>query len=154
MPSKRDTRTKDLFNWQPPKVAAGYSDDVTGRGALDNRIARIVSRALRDAKDDGRKRVDVARDISAFLDRSVSSAMLDKWASESSGEHRIPLDAFIALITATEAYDLLGFIPGMFGYVAVPEQYEHIIELQLLEEKEKEIAARKDVLRAEWGARR
>ncbi len=48
----RDPLTKDLFEWQPPQVAVGYSADVTGRGRLDNKIARLIGQALRDARDE------------------------------------------------------------------------------------------------------
>lgn len=154
MVKRRDPNTLDLFDWHPPKVAAGYNDDVMGRGALDNKIARLVSRALRDARDGGMKRPEIAKAISEYLDRPVSATMLDKWASEGSGEHRIPLDAFIALIHATEATGLLGFIPGLFGFVAVPKRYEAIIELHLIEDHESEIAARKAAIRANLGSRR
>ena len=43
----RDPLTKDLFSWQPPKVGVGYSEDVIGRGRLDNKIARLIAQALR-----------------------------------------------------------------------------------------------------------
>ena len=42
MARHRDPLTKDLFDWEPPKVSVGYSAEVTGRGPLDNRIARII----------------------------------------------------------------------------------------------------------------
>jgi hypothetical protein len=49
---------------------------------------------------------------------------------------------------------LLGFMPGLFGFVAVPERYAGIIEMHLLEEHEAEIAARKAALAAKWKAKR
>ncbi len=151
----RDTHTSDLFSWEPPQVAVGYSDDVAGRGALENKVARLVGRALRDARDDGKgSRAEIARKMSAYLDRPVSEAMVNKWAGEASGEHRIPLDAFIALIHATEADGLLGFVPGLFGFAVVPAKYADLIELQLIDEHERDIAARKAALQARWKAKR
>src|SRR5690606_25756145 len=101
--------TSDLFSWEPPQVSVGYSADVVGRGELENQISRLVGRALRDCRDEGvGSRADVARRMSAYLNRPVSESMLNKWSSENSGEHRIPLDAYIALIEATKANDLLG----------------------------------------------
>ena len=67
----RDPLTKDLFEWQPPKVAVGYGAEVTGRGRLDNRIARLISQALRDARDDGRSRSTVAKDMTSYLGRTI-----------------------------------------------------------------------------------
>ena len=153
--SRRDPFTLDLLAWEPPKVAVGYADDVTGRGALDHKISRLVSRALRDARDEGKgSRADIARRMTSYLDRPVSEAMLNKWAAEASDEHRIPLDAFIALIEACGANGLLGFVPAMFGFAVVPERYADLIEIHLLDEHEQEIAARKAALSARWKAKR
>ncbi|WP_287093156.1 hypothetical protein [Mesorhizobium sp.] len=147
--------TSDLFEWEPPQVAVGYTPDVVGRGGLDSQISRLVGRALRDCRDEGKgSRADIARRMSAYLDRPVSEGILNKWSSESSGEHRIPLDAFIALIDATQANALLGFIPSMFGFAVVPEKYADLIEIHLIEEHERDIAARKTALQVRWKAKR
>ncbi|TIW27774.1 MAG: hypothetical protein E5V63_08255 [Mesorhizobium sp.] len=153
--SRRDILTADLFDWEPPKVAVGYAPDVAGRGGLDNQISRLVSRALRDCRDEGNgSRADVARRMSAYLDRQISEGILNKWSSESSDEHRIPLDAFIALIDATQAEALLGFIAEKFGFAVVPAKYADIIELSLIEDHERDIAARKAALLARSRAKR
>lgn len=153
MVRRRDTLTHDLFDWQPPKVAAGYEDDVAGRGALDNRISRTVSRALRDARENGMSRTEIADTMGRYLGRSVSEDMLNKWSSEAA-THRITLDAFVALIEATGALDLLGFVPSRFGYVAVPERYSDLIELNLIEEHERTVAQRRQALEARLKTRR
>lgn len=138
-----------------PKVAAGYEADVAGKGALPNRIARLISRALRDARRDrDLGRADVARLMTNELGRKITEGSLEGWAGEADTNHRIPLDAFIALIAVTEATDLLGFIPDQFGFVAVPGKYMPIIELQLLEEQERELAERKARLLADVRALR
>lgn len=139
----RDPLTKDLFDWQPPQVAVGYSDDVTGRGRLDNKIARLIGQALRDARDDGKSRAQVARSMSEFLGRAISEAMLNKWSSEGSEDHRIPLDAFMALVRATEVRALLGFVPGEFGLTVIENEYAEMITDQLLDEHIKEMEALK-----------
>ena len=150
----RDPLTKDLFDWQPPQVAVGYSDDVTGRGRLDNKIARLISQALRDARDDGQTRLQVARGMSDYLGRTISEAMLNKWSSEGSEDHRIPLDAFIALVHATGARDLLGFAPGEFGLTVIASEYAEMIRLQLIRDKRQELEAQERVLEAKLKARR
>lgn len=152
--ARRDTLTADLFAWEPPQVAAGYSEDVAGRGALDNRIARSISRALKDAKENGRTRAEIALRMSEFLGRTISEDMLNKWSSEASGQHRISLDAFIALVEATGAHELLGLVTNGFGFVAVPERYRDLIELHLIEEHEREIASRRQALEARVRAKR
>ncbi|MBB3947253.1 hypothetical protein GGQ73_003219 [Rhizobium skierniewicense] len=150
MTKRRDPLTKDLFEWTPPQVAIRYEEGVTGRGPLDNRISRLIARALRDARDDGKSRVEIVEAMSRYLGRSISAGMLDKWASEASGEHRIPLDAFIALVFATGAKELLGFVPGEFGLTVIEEEYAEMVEDQLIDDHIKEMEA----LRASRAARK
>ena len=154
MPGRRDPYTKDLYAWEVEPVALGLSDEVAGHGPLQNRIARLVGRALREAKDVGRCRDDVARAMAEYLDRPIPAGSLDKWASEASVEHRIPLDAFVALIHATGQHELLAFVSGLFGFSVVPNRYVDLIELHQLEEHEREVAARKAALQAKVRARR
>ena len=154
MARRRDPLTKDLFSWEPPKVAVGYSEDVVGRGRLENKIARLIAHALRDAREDGLGREDIAQQISAFLDRKVSVEMLNKWTSEGSEGHRIPLDAFIALVHATGAKNLLGFVPGEFGLTVIESEYADLIELKLLKDHRDEVEARIHALNSRWKAKR
>lgn len=151
---RRDTLTPDLFAWQSPKVAVGYGEDVTGRGALDNRIARVISRSLKDAKERGMTRSQIAKAMSDYLGRGISEDMLNKWASEAADSNRITLDAFIALIDATSSHDLMGLVVSGFGYVAVPERYSDMIELHLIEEHERDVIARRQALEARVRAKR
>lgn len=154
MSKRRDPLTKDMFEWTAPKVAIRYEDGVTGRGSLDSKISRLISRSLRDARDDGKQRAAIADAMSRYLGRTISAAMLDKWASEASDEHRIPLDAFIALVDATGARELLGFVPGEFGLTVIEEEYADLIEDRLLEDHIEELQARRQVLSAKRKARR
>lgn len=149
MNRRRDSQTLDLLTWEPPKVAAGYSDDVAGRGALENKIARSISRALKDAKDTGNSRANVAKAMSDYLGRAISEDMVNKWASEASDSNRIPLDAFIALVDATGIHDLFGLVVGSFGYVAVPDKYASIVTLHIARERKREMDAIVDRLEAE-----
>lgn len=151
---QKDKVTGDLLNWEPPQVAVGYAPEVAGKGGLQNKIARLISRALRDARDDGVSRAEIARRMTTELNRSVSDDTLDKWASEASEAHRIPLDAFIALIKASEADNLLGFIPEMFGFVVVPKKFKGLVELQLIEEQRQSLDLYAARVRAEQKAQR
>jgi hypothetical protein len=148
MPRRPDHQTKDLFSWEPEAVSVGYGEDVAGRGSLDHQIARLVSRALRDAKDAGTYRSEIAARISEYLGRRVSEGIVNKWASEGAEGHRISLEGFVALIHATGQHDLLGFIPSIFGFAVVSSRHVDLIELQQLQEHEAEVAARKAVLLA------
>jgi hypothetical protein len=154
MSKRRDTLTSDLFDWQPPKVAVGYSEDVTGRGALDNRIARAISQALKEAKGRDIKRSQIAQAMSDYLGRPISEDMLNKWASEAADSNRITLDAFVALIDATGAHDLVSLVVSGFGLVAVPERYSDLIELHLIEEHERDVVSKRQALEARVRARR
>jgi len=154
MARHRDPLTKDLFDWQPPKVAVGYSADVIGRGRLDNKIARIIAHALRDAREEGMTRAAVSRGLSDFLGRPISEAMLNKWSSEGSEDHRIPLDAFIGLVQVTGARDLLGFVPGEFGLTVIEDEYAELIRLHMIREKKAQLDAEEQMLMARWKAKR
>jgi transcriptional regulator with XRE-family HTH domain len=155
MARRRDPMTKDLFAWQPPKVAVGYSADVIGRGRLDNKIARQISQALREAREDQRlSRSDIAARMSEYLGRTISEAILNKWAAEGSEDHRIPLDAFVALVDATGAKALLGFVPGEFGLTVIEDEFADLIEAQLLDEHMEEVQARRAALTLRRKARR
>ena len=149
MNRRRDPLTKDLFSWQPPTVAVGYGAEVTGRGRLDNKIARLIAHALKDARDErGVARPQVCTRMSDYLGRTISEAMLNKWSSEGSEDHRISLDAFIALVDATGAQGLLGFVPGEFGLVVIEQEYAELIRLHLIREKIKEMQAQEQLLTA------
>lgn len=147
--ARRDPLTRDLFNWQPPAVAVGYGAEVAGRGALDSKIARLIAHAMKDARDVRRvSRGEVAKRMSVYLGRTVSEAMLNKWSSEGSEDHRIPLDAFVALVDATGAQGLLGFVPGEFGLVVIEQEYAELIRLHLIREKIKDMQAQEQTLLA------
>lgn len=142
--ARRDDRTMDLLkDWEPPQVAAGYEPRVAGRGSIHNQIARLISQALRDAADEcGVSRSDVAAILTHDLGRPISEDTINKWTSEAA-TRPIPLDAFCSLVKNLKAKELLGFIPELLGYVAVPAKYADIIELHLIEERERDLQARK-----------
>ena len=138
---RRDNLTLDLLEWQPPKVAVEIEQGVAGCGDLANQIARTISHALRETELD---RDEVADKMSAYLGRKISRDILDKWSSEASENNRIQFDAFIALIDATGATDLLGFAPEKFGFSVVSNHYRKVIEYHEIEEHEREVALHND----------
>lgn len=154
MSRRRDPYTQDLFAWEPEPVRVAYSDEVQGRGALDSQISRVLAQALRDAKDGGVSRMEIAGRMAAFLGRPISEDILNKWASEANDDRRIPLDAFIALAKATGSMELIGFVAGLFDLAVVPDRFVDIIELQQVEEHCEAMDARRAALRAKVRGRR
>ena len=148
MARRRDPHTKDLFSWEPEPIGIAYADEIRGRGDLDSQISRVVAQALRDAKDGDIARPEVASRMAQWLGRKVTDDQLDKWASESTGDRRIPLDAFLALVHATGCRELLGFAAGLFGMSVVPDKYVDILELHQLEEHKREVEIRAAALQA------
>lgn len=150
----RDPYTKDLFAWEPEPVRVAYADEVKGRGGLDSQISRVIAQALRDAKDDGISRMEIAAEMARFLGRPISEDALNKWASEASDDRRITLDAFIALAKAADSSELIGFVAGLFDLAVVPDRFVDIIELQQMEEHCEAMEARRAALRAKVRGRR
>jgi len=149
--ARRDRSTLDLFEWQPPKVAAGFAPERLPGGRLASRIARALGMALKEC---GKSRAEVAAEISAELGYPVSADMLNAYASEAKEGHRISLECFIALVGATGCTDLIGLVTEPSRLVAVPAKFEALIELNLIEEHEREVARRKDAATARWKAGR
>lgn len=150
----RDPHTKDLFAWEPEPVRVAYATEVMGRGDLDSQISRVIGQALRDAKDNSLSRSEIAGRMASFLGRPVSEDTLNKWASESTDDRRIPLDAYIALSKATASYELIGFIASLFDLAVVPDRFVELIETHQLEEHMRDIEARIAALKAKSRGRR
>lgn len=146
MTRRRDPYTKDLFTWEPDPVRIAYADEVKGRGELDSQISRVISQALRDAKDAGTSRMEIAGRMARYLGRPISEDALNKWASEATDDRRIPLDAFIALADATDSKELVGFVAGLFDLAVIPDRFVELIEIHQLEEHKKQVEARLQAL--------
>ena len=146
---RRDDKTMDLLNWTPPKVTVEIEQNVAGCGDLANQIARTVAHALRETK---LSRNEISGKMTTYLGRNVSREILDKWTSEASEANRIPFDAFIALVDATGATDLLGFAPEKFGFAVVPDKYRNIIELHEVKEHKRKVKLHTDQLSAHEAA--
>lgn len=149
----RDPRLPLTYHAEPSGVALGYDVRVAGNGDLQSQIARLIGQALREAKDADLHRPEIAGRMAAQLGYPFSAATLDKWAAESETARLPRVDHLAAFIAATEAFDLLAFLPNLFGFVVIPAHYVEAIELQELEEREREIQERKRVLQAKRKAR-
>ncbi|EAU40195.1 hypothetical protein FP2506_11582 [Fulvimarina pelagi HTCC2506] len=149
----RDLHTRDLFA-DIESVAVGYDEVIVGKGPLSSKIARIVSRATQDAREDfGITRAMLSVSLSERLGRPVSEDTIEKWASEAAEGNRIPLDAFVALIGETKSYEALGFIPSMFGFAVVEARYVDLIEEVQVENQIELLQSRRATLSAKRRAR-
>lgn len=144
MSKRRDTRTGDLFAWAQP--VQRFEETITAAATLSGRICRAMREALHSSPLD---RTEVAKRMSDYLGERVSKAMLDKYASEGSVEHEIPLSRFIALVHATEDFRLLNLLTEPFGFICVPREYEGWIKAGQLIEREERIKAQLDATREE-----
>lgn len=145
MTRRRDDSTLDLFDdFDPETGVVGYTEDdqpALRAATLDSRIAKAVSMALTDCK---LERGAVAVEMTRYLGERVPVSVLNKYASESSTDHKISLARFIALIHATKDYRLLSLAAEMFGFSVVDNKYLPWIEYGQLSEVEGELRRRKD----------
>jgi hypothetical protein len=114
-------------------------------GALAG-LARITSSAIaRVMHEDGRSRRDLACAVSRLLDEDISAMTLDGWASEARDQFNAPFYRTLALIAATERFDVLDALMReigaavIFGDEIVTAQLGHV---------DRQIAALRDRRRA------
>jgi hypothetical protein len=87
------------FSFEPPAPARNAAD----LAGLDAIVAATVARML---KEDERSRPVIAAEMTALLDASVSSGMLDGYASEARDRVNISASRLLALTAVTERFDL------------------------------------------------
>lgn len=141
--ARGDNLTGDLLGWQPPKVEAGFDAGTIRGSRIASQISQVVAAALK-----GHDREVVAQRMSAELGYPISKLMLDNYASERAEAHKISLERFIALIEATDCVDALDFIASRLGHIVVPERFGAIIEMNLIEQHEAELARHKQAVQA------
>ncbi|MGW9946958.1 hypothetical protein J2W92_002295 [Rhizobium leguminosarum] len=149
--ARGDSLTGDLLNWKPPKVAAGFDAGSIRGSRLASQISQAVALALRNSE---LSRAEIAERMSAELGYQVSENMIANYASEGSESHKISLERFITLIEVTGCTDLLGFIAQRFDHVVVPEQYQTLINLKLVEEAEDRMRRFKEAQMSKWISRK
>jgi len=152
MTKRRDPHTLDLWrDWTPPEdVAARFEPEVSKGGTLDVKIARVLSEAMTRS---GKCRAEIAAQMSEYLGQNVTENMLDCYASPARRDHKITLERFIALLDATDCYELLGFVAEFVGFVAVPARYAEVIQLWETEERLADLERRRAALRGRVGGR-
>jgi hypothetical protein len=153
--SRRRSRcntTDDLLSWVAPQPVKAFAPERVRAASLSATLSRGVSEALK-----GRSRDQVAQEMSDYLGETISTNMLDKYASEAAAEHVVNMVRFIALIHATKDRRLLQLIAEPFGWSVVEQRHLDAIELAAaLEERERlngEIDAARKRLKSNGGLR-
>lgn len=136
--------TGDLLAWVPSQPVKAFDPSRVRAASLGAQIARGVSESLKSA---GRSREQIAREMSEYLGESVTTNVIDKYASEAAAEHVINVVRFVALLHATRDRRLLQMIAEPFGWAVIEERHVDAIALaealEAKEELEREIAARR-----------
>lgn len=96
------------FTFDPP-MPARRDADLAG---MERVVAAAVAIAL---KGDARSRFEIAGAVSALLDDEVSKTMLDAYASEARDSHNISAARLLALVAATERFDVLDTLLRRIG---------------------------------------
>ena len=105
-------------------------------------------------KQSGKSRAAIAEEMTAYIgDKPVTENMLECYASPARRDHRITLERFIALVEVTGCHELLGFVCGFAGFVAVPERYAEVIRLWQTEEQLDRLERQRLALRGKIGGR-
>lgn len=143
----RDSRTIDLFSWQPPEVVRVAPEDKVRSASLRGGIAKIVSLVLKEC---GMSRDEVARRMSAMLGEEVPKAMLDAYASEAREEHSISFLRVVALCEVTRDPRLLQFSAARIGHSVIPNRYLAAVDDAMLADKIDDLTQRQKMARRHW----
>jgi hypothetical protein len=122
------------FTFEPP-MPARRDADLAG---LDRMIAASVGVAL---KEDARSREEIAGAMSALLAEPVTKMMLDAYASEARGDHNISAARLLALVAATERYDLLDPMLRRIGAAVLVGEELHAARLGSLQAQKRALDA-------------
>lgn len=114
--------------------------------ALQSKIARAMSEALRECKDDryvvaGRMAQELGRD-------SFSKGMLDNYTAESKDTHTVSLVVFIAFVRATGCSWLWDFLLNDEGYTVLQGDEARLAEIGRAEQERRELDQRLRALKA------
>ncbi|MBS3961462.1 MAG: hypothetical protein KGZ61_06480 [Sandarakinorhabdus sp.] len=120
------------FTFSAPPIAQ-YEGDLAG---LQRMIASGCSRML---KEDMRSRAEIAGHVSAMLGDDVSKNMLDAYASEGRDDHNVSAARWLAMIAATQRFDILDAIISRIGARALVGEDMHAARLGSLMAAKSEI---------------
>ncbi len=133
---RRDTRTIDLLNWQPPEPAVRFDEHQVRGATLNARICRAMAVSLDEC---AATRDEIAEKMGEYLGVKVSKPMLDAYVSEARDTHTINIVRFAALVHATRDWRLLSLVPELFGFAVVDERYVSLIKATQMRERALEL---------------
>ena len=116
------TDAQMAFTFAPPKPAREEGD-------LAGLTAQIASACGRALKEDTRSREEIAGRMSALLGEGITRWMLDAYASEARDGHNVSASRFLALIAATERFDILDAVITKIGARALVGAEVHAARL-------------------------
>ena len=140
----------DLLDWQPPEIVRAFAPEQVRGATMEARIARAVSVALQEC---GHSREEIAARMSVYLQRKVSTAMLNAYASAAREDHSISLPRFLALLHATGDQRLLELLAEPFGLAVIERKHLPLIDIALLRERVDELKDQVNAKRREARAR-
>lgn len=132
----RDSRTLDLFDWEPPKIVRRFEEREIRAATLRARIAHAVSTTM---KESGQSREEIARRMTEWLGEEISVHMLNAYASEARDEHTIGYPRLLALVEATGDTRLLQLGSELFGHSVVEDRLLGWIDVGMLADKKQDI---------------
>lgn len=140
------------FTFEPPAPARRAAD----LAGLDRVVAAQVALIL---KEDQRSREELAGATSALLAEPVTKSMLDAYASEAREDHNISAARLLALIAATERFDMLDALVRRIGAALLVGEELHAARLGHLQAQKQRIdeeirKLRRDAQPIERGARK
>lgn len=120
--------------------APSFAPTEAALAGLDRWIAAGVGHAL---KDDPRSRAEVAGAMGALIGDEVSVYMLDAYASEAREQHNISAGRWLALIAATDRYDILDAATRRIGCGVLVGEEMHTARLGHLDRQIAQLQAEK-----------
>lgn len=142
--ARRDSKTLDLFAWEPPAMVARYDEQRVRAADLKVRIARAVSETLSDCAD---CRADVAKAMSEWLGETITKTTLDAYASPAKEDHTISYLRLIALVHATQDRRLLQLAAELMGWSVVEDRWLPWVEVGQLADVKQDIDQQYDTAR-------
>lgn len=136
-------KARTLSSGQLDLFCRALPDLRPGGLAFDAELRQALSRALKDCPE---SRYEVAAKMSELLGDEVSKNMLDAYTAESREGHQISVLRFIALIAATNAYELLDIVAGKLGCRVLRGDEVVAAELGSIDREIADLKARKTIL--------
>jgi len=119
---------------------------VKGENALDAGIRQALVTTLDAAFGKGLSRERVAEGMSDILSRAVTKAHLDLWVAPSQAERRIPVDAFMALMTVCQDFTPLDWMAAQFSRKVLTSEEVLCAEFGAMEVLRRHLASKSKAL--------